>query len=470
MIIPIGHGGDVRRIPYITLILVALNIVVFMFTMPKANRDNIEITERYFDYFSVVAEWMMDSSGESVFDIYNNPEEFEAQLENPRISEDSPYYDRVMSAKREYDEALNRHVFFNLGVSRKNVNIIRLLTAMFTHADIFHLIGNMWFLLLLGANIEDTYGRMNFLVFYIISGFVSSGIFLMTQASDTLPLIGASGAIAGLMGVFMVRRFKTKIKFFYFFFPVRPLFGTFRLIAGIVLPLWFVQQVLEANADAGSGVAFMAHIGGFLFGLAVAVLISYFKIEERFIAPKIDEQANLLGLNAEESSGIDKYAGGSYSEAAALLLPHFGERMKHDTFIPLYDSLLKTGDRQSSGRVAELYIGHIVGENNTAYIKDLFFDLNDRKMLQGLTSNAKFMLGKYLCGINMIEQSIMLIRDVIEDEKNTILGSKALLFAVQRDLMFSGFKELLEEYAQGAGPDTEMIIDEAKRRFNDGEK
>lgn len=470
MIIPIGHGGDVRRIPYITLAIITVNIILFFLTSSRVNQDNVVVMQKYYTYFTVVAEWMTEGSGESVIDLYNNPDELERQLQNPEIDESSPYYKRVMSAKRDYDEAMNDHIFFKLGVSRKNINIVRLLSAMFTHADIFHLVGNMWFLLLLGANIEDTYGRLNFLVFYMVSGFVSSGIFLMTQASDTLPLIGASGAIAGLMGVFMVRRFKTKIKFFYFFFPVRPLFGTFRLMAGIVLPLWFVQQVFEANAESGSGVAFMAHIGGFLFGLAVAVLLSFFKIEEKYIAPKIEEQANLLGLNAYESKGVDKYAEGSFAEAAALLMPQFTERLKHDTFMPLYESLLKTGDNSNAARMADLYIGHIINEKNTVYIKDLYYDLSDRNMLSGLTSNVKFMMGKYLYGINLIEQALILIRDVIHNEKYSILGAKALLFAVQKDLIFTGYDALLEEYSLNSDMETEVLIDEAKRRFENGQK
>ncbi len=140
------------------------------------------------------------------------------------------------------------------------------LSSMFMHGSWLHLIGNMWFLWVFGNNVEDVTGRMRFLVFYVLCGFAAAAAQILSNPSSAVPMVGASGAIGGVMGAYVLLFPGARITTFLFL-------GFFaRLIevpAVVMLGYWFLLQVLSgAVADpGGGGVAFWAHVGGFLAGL-----------------------------------------------------------------------------------------------------------------------------------------------------------------------------------------------------------
>lgn len=145
--------------------------------------------------------------------------------------------------------------------------------SIFLHGGWLHIIGNMWFLWVFGDNVEDVLGRAAFVVFYLGCGLVASLAQAVIEPSSTVPMVGASGAIAGVLGAYLVwfpwSRVKTLV-FLGFFISVA------ELPAPVFLILWFVVQFFSgtlslAAATGGGGVAFFAHIGGFLAGVAAAV-------------------------------------------------------------------------------------------------------------------------------------------------------------------------------------------------------
>lgn len=145
------------------------------------------------------------------------------------------------------------------------------ITSMFVHGGWMHLIGNMLFLWIYGNNIEDYFGPIKFLFFYILAGLAAVALYTLFNIGSEVPLVGASGAIAGVMGAYMVLHPKAEITCLLFFF-----FITFiTLSAKVVLGLWFLYQVLmSVSSSSGGGVAWLAHIGGFAFGyLILRVLI-----------------------------------------------------------------------------------------------------------------------------------------------------------------------------------------------------
>jgi membrane associated rhomboid family serine protease len=149
-------------------------------------------------------------------------------------------------------------------------------TAMFMHGSWSHILGNMWFLALFGKNVEDAFGHLRYLALYIAGGLVAA----MTQAAATLmagtagdatvPILGASGAIAAVLGAYWALYPNARILTLVFVFPVR-------IKASIFLGLWFVYQLIEAHSGvtsaASGGTALFAHIGGFVFGVIAAVLL-----------------------------------------------------------------------------------------------------------------------------------------------------------------------------------------------------
>ncbi|MCI0567497.1 MAG: rhomboid family intramembrane serine protease [Acidobacteria bacterium] len=141
---------------------------------------------------------------------------------------------------------------------------VTLLTSMFLHGGIMHLVGNMLYLWIFGDNVEDRMGPVRFLTFYMLCGIAAASIQIVVRPDSTAPLVGASGAIAGILGAYALlfpgARVQTLVFLFIF---VRVI----EIPALLLLGVWFLMQLLSAPASQGAGVAFFAHIGGFLTGM-----------------------------------------------------------------------------------------------------------------------------------------------------------------------------------------------------------
>lgn len=139
------------------------------------------------------------------------------------------------------------------------------LTSMFLHGGWMHLLGNMLFLWIYGNNIEDYFGPVVFLFFYVIAGLAAVALYTVFNTGSEIPLVGASGAIAGVMGAYMVLHPRAEITCLIVFFFIQ--FVT--LPAKAVLGIWFALQIIMSftGMSSGGGVAWLAHVGGFLFGL-----------------------------------------------------------------------------------------------------------------------------------------------------------------------------------------------------------
>jgi len=141
---------------------------------------------------------------------------------------------------------------------------LTLLASMFLHGSLFHLLGNMLFLWIFGNNVEDFLGPFRFILFYLLSGLGAGFTHIIFNPNSPVPMIGASGAIAGVLGAYFILYPRARVLtliFLFVFIRVVP------IPAAYVLGFWFLMQVL--NVGLGGGVAWFAHIGGFLIGIAL---------------------------------------------------------------------------------------------------------------------------------------------------------------------------------------------------------
>src|SRR5215207_6129449 len=153
---------------------------------------------------------------------------------------------------------------------------ITVFTSLFMHGGLLHLAGNMLFLWIFGNNVEDSMGPVKFLIFYLLAGLAATGLQTVIDTSSAVPNIGASGAIAGVLGGYLLlfpRARVVTVIFIIFFFTI------VELPAMIFLVIWFGQQVLFGYFDLNSagnegGVAYFAHVGGFVFGLLAIKLFA----------------------------------------------------------------------------------------------------------------------------------------------------------------------------------------------------
>jgi membrane associated rhomboid family serine protease len=158
---------------------------------------------------------------------------------------------------------------------------------MFLHGGWSHILGNALFFWVFGNNIEDSMGPVRFLVFYIVCGLIAAATHILMQPDSPVPTVGASGAISGVLGAYLVLYPKVRVNMFFFFLIF---FRIFAIPAWIVLLYWFGVQVLTAyltpmRADVSSGVAVWAHIGGFVAGMLLIKL---------FENPRLVEQRNAI--------------------------------------------------------------------------------------------------------------------------------------------------------------------------------
>ena len=156
-----------------------------------------------------------------------------------------------------------------------NGDVLPILTSMFLHSGIAHLIGNMVFLFVFGDNIEDRFGHIKYLLIYIAWGATAAiihSIFAVSAGGGTIPAVGASGAISGVMGAYLVMFPRSKI----FTVVVAFFITTVRIPALAYIPFWFILQVIFGLIDPFGGVAYVAHIGGFAVGVGTGYIWKLF--------------------------------------------------------------------------------------------------------------------------------------------------------------------------------------------------
>lgn len=157
-----------------------------------------------------------------------------------------------------------------------NLGWAGLLTSMFMHGGWMHIIGNMWFLWVFGGNVEDSMGSVRFAIFYVLCGLFAAAAQVSAGPNSGVPMVGASGAIGGIMGGYIMLFPRVKVQMGIILIVI---FTTFRIPAVVMLGYWIAVQVIGGISSSGSGggVAFWAHVGGFGAG---AALVWIFKDEE----------------------------------------------------------------------------------------------------------------------------------------------------------------------------------------------
>jgi membrane associated rhomboid family serine protease len=344
MIIPYGHEHTtVRRLPWVTFTIMGLCVLVFagtQFTATGHGDDQaVEGLGRIFEYLVEHPYLELDPR---FFDLLRERNVSEQEIEEFRailaamhqMAGEPPDSSRRLAEEKEQLERLidefmgalaevRNHPFYRWGLVPADLKLHTLVTYQFLHGGFWHLFGNLFFLFLAGPFIEDVWGRPLFAAFYLLSGAIAALMYALHYPNLEGPLIGASGAVAGVMGAFLVRYWKTNIRFFYWFFVVFR--GTFTAPAWLMLPLWFLRELFFAQAwdvvspgAGGSGVAHWAHVWGFAFGLAVAGGIRHYRVEERYVHEAIESKITLVDNTVIERA-MEASREGRVKEAFNLL-------------------------------------------------------------------------------------------------------------------------------------------------------
>jgi membrane associated rhomboid family serine protease len=342
MIIPIGHEeSEVRRWPWVSFAIMALCLLALLATNGDANdprwQEQGSTLEQAVDYWSEHA--YLDASPEveaayagrfspnqrsqAVASLRDSAQEYAPADPAERAAEQAQL-DELAEHTREGGGVPADHPYRKWGFTPADPSLATLITHIFMHAGWIHLLSNMFLFFLAGPALEDRWGRPLFGAFFVMSGIASCLFFALMSKSPELPLVGASGAIAGVLGAFLVRFLRTRLRFAYFFLiGFRVIRGTFEAAAWVMLPLWFGNELFSAwFADAvgvSSGVAYWAHVGGFLFGVGAAFAVKSAGIEERFVHSAIEAKVTLArGNPVVEEAGRLRSAGDAAGAFALL--------------------------------------------------------------------------------------------------------------------------------------------------------
>lgn len=222
--IPISDENPATRRPYVVFLLIALNAVVWLLQVAHG------VDQSVLDYGAIPALLLHHTTDATVV---------------------------IPSMEGPMQQAVHQLVPWPATI----------LTSMFMHGSWLHIIGNMWFLWIFGDNIEDAMGPVKFIIFYVVCGVVAALTQVLSSPGSAIPMVGASGAIAGVLGAYILLYPHARVRCLWILFIII----TFVYVpAWLILGLWFVSQFFIP----GPGVAWMAHVGGFIAGFALVRLFA----------------------------------------------------------------------------------------------------------------------------------------------------------------------------------------------------
>eukprot|EP00003_Mantamonas_plastica_P024181 TRINITY_DN446_c1_g2_i1.p3 TRINITY_DN446_c1_g2~~TRINITY_DN446_c1_g2_i1.p3 ORF type:complete len:483 (-),score=41.32 TRINITY_DN446_c1_g2_i1:88-1536(-) len=320
LIIPAENAVNWKRPPWVTLGLMLTCLLVFLFYQSGDDRIMDEAIEQYLDsglqeleapaYEDYLDRRIrFDGENDRVHELQQfqqlrqddesfwmavsllmDPEFYQYLLENRDVIWATAEGQRWLESRVAIQENYIQHLSaFQLGLVPADMSLYTLITYQFLHGGWGHIIGNLIFLFLLGFTVEKALGPGRYLLAYLVCGALSGLVFSAFSVGSHIPLVGASGSISGLMGMYVAIYGLQKIRFFYF---LGVYFNYFRAPAIAVLPVWVGKEIYDYWFAGATGVAYMAHAGGLIAGAGLVWLLgkSWLQVREEFYEPEEDEQ------------------------------------------------------------------------------------------------------------------------------------------------------------------------------------
>lgn len=349
LIIPVSRRPDWRNPPVVTLLLILLNVLVY-FGLQSNDGKRSEQAYRYYVASTLPAVELpryvkhLESQGRSdaasratdaltkrrwplVLQAMERDDAFMSRLRGGKIVVPGEAAYPVWHRERaEFDRLRQTNLVERFGFRPAHPTFAGLIGHMFLHASFDHLLGNMAILFIVGYLVEEALGKWRYLTFYLLCGIGAAAFDLIFNASRIGPGIGASGAIAGVMAMFVALYGMRKIRFFYW---VLVYFDFFRAPAIIILPLWMANEIYQYLFNHGSHINYMAHLGGFLTGAALVAAQRRFG-RKLLTAPKPEAAVDPL---PRKLAKIDALLGALRIDEARRSLRHLARARPHDLLV-----------------------------------------------------------------------------------------------------------------------------------------
>ncbi len=357
LIIPAENSINWKRPPWVTLGLIMACLLVFLFYQGGDDRKLESALEQYLDGNLLALEGpayedylqraiRFDGDQQSVLEL----QEFQGLQENNEalwqavtLLLDREFYQYLQEnrdliwapAERSQwqqqrtaieEQWISRMSAYQLGLVPADLSLYTLISYQFLHGGWGHIIGNLLFLFLLGFTVEKALGAGRFLAAYLVCGALSGLAFVGFSMGSHIPLVGASGSISGLMGMYVAIYGLQKIRFFYF---LGFYFNYFRAPAIALLPVWIGKEIYDYWYAGATGIAYMAHAGGLVAGAALVWLLgkSWLQVKEEFFEPEEDEQdARFTSSYAQAMASLGRMEFDLARRQFEALREHYPER------------------------------------------------------------------------------------------------------------------------------------------------
>jgi membrane associated rhomboid family serine protease len=354
LILPLHKRLTASTFPVVTLLLIAVNVFVYAF-LQSGDHHALEEALRYYRGAGLVqyelpayaahvkaggdaelAEALLameepERSWLAFMAVQNDEAFLQALREDQVITPAHPHYAEWKPARTRLDTMWSQRFTDRWLLTYERFDPVRLVSSMFLHGDASHLIGNMVFLGFLGLLVEGALGTWLFLIVYLLAGMGGGALSFLRHAGEPGGMLGASGAIAGLMGAYCVLWGLRKVRFFYWVFVF---FDYVKAPALVLLPLWLGWELYSMSADPEAGVAFDAHAGGIMAGALLAFAVRKLGWEQREF---MDEDETRDRDQIEFETAMDHLGKLEFNKARGLLI-HLAERHPQslDILVPLY--------------------------------------------------------------------------------------------------------------------------------------
>jgi len=337
---PVGQESAIRRWPIVTITLISVMFVVQLYNelTIKQQKRKFRIAEIRFNrqidhikriYITKYSPEINENDYEETVKILDefsrntDKNMLEALEKGDLVPLDSDEYADYKEARKKYKQAQHQFLWGFLGFVPNDPKPWTWITSIFIHGNLFHFLGNIVFFWFIGCNIEDRWGRWVYSILFFTGGIAAIYVHQMSMPFSSEPAIGASGAIAALMGAFLVRFPKIPTRVFWLWFGFTFRYGVIVVPAYIGLFVWFIFQIGLMVLNIGN-IAYWAHIGGFLFGMIFAVILMVFGID-RVLNRQVENIADRQQYTTEFEidpilkKALDEESKGRFSQATQLL-------------------------------------------------------------------------------------------------------------------------------------------------------
>ncbi len=435
LIIPMTNKLNWKNPPVITLSIILITVFVFFAFQGNDHQRFIEAEEYYLKsgLAAIEVPYYIDfinptekksfskEKGLNEKKLYEHHLKMELDFEflgklkfNEIILEIDPKFSMWKEMRAEYESIRDKSISFKYGFKPAYFEPVTLFTSMFLHGSFGHLLSNMIFLWIVGCILEAGCGRFRYAVVYIITGVCAQIFFKLIYFSSTIPLIGASGAIAGLMGMLALLFGKKTIKVFYslgFFFDY------IRIRAIFLFFLWIGNELIQLFWGQASNVAYVAHIGGLLSGgLCALILLKIPNAVDHAIFE--NEVKDIIGPMIEEA--LEKIARLDMDGGRKILY----DALKKDpnnlqVLIQLFRLYKQEPEKQEFHEICERMISSLIKKReNYSQANELFKEYQDSVRTIKLSSRLLVGLCFVLCELNNPEKAGKIIIGLIKKNKN----------------------------------------------------